>query len=76
MRYFIVRKEEFSGYECDGHLQTYIVAANSEKEAMDLLDTRSDYDKERGSNLFDYPQSAEELKLPDLKRIKKSRIIY
>ena len=75
MRFFVVHREEFSGYECDGHMQTYIVAANTKEEAFALLDDRSDYEKER--NWFPHTKLDDvvEFELPSLRRKKKPFIV-
>lgn len=75
MRFFVAHREEFRGYECYGHMQTYIVAANTKEEAFALLYDRSDYEKE--NNLFPHMKLEDvfEFELPSLGRKKKPFIV-
>lgn len=66
MKLWIVKREEYSGYDCAGHWQTYIVAAPSEVEARALVPKVDEYDQ---------PQEVKELTLPNLTRIKVPRKI-
>ncbi len=70
MKYYTVRRREYSGYECDGHDQLYIVGANNEEDALKLLDNRGEWEKEAGYDQL----TVNELVLPDLKRKKKAFI--
>jgi hypothetical protein len=66
MKLWVVKREEFSGYDCNGHWQTYIVAARDEKAATELFPKPQEWD-----------QSPEvtELVLPNLNRLKVPRIV-
>lgn len=62
MKFYIIKTEEFSGWDCNGHEGIYIVAANSEQEAMGLLSNND-------------IQSINEFKLPDISRKKKPFVL-
>jgi len=44
MKYFILTREEYSGYDCDGHFVRYIVAAENEIDAINTLMVDKDKD--------------------------------
>lgn len=67
MKYFLVFKTEYSGYECEGHRQTYIVAANTPEEAKNILSPE-------GENPYDR-MTTQELILPNLERKKKPFVL-
>lgn len=60
MKWWIVKREEFAGWDCTGHEQTYLVAASNIEEAQDLFGK-----EERILGVVEMPP------LPDLKRKKK-----
>lgn len=60
-----MRREEYSGIDCDGHWQTYLVAAESAEAASSLLPTEG----------WCMPNEVGEFMPPDLKRIRKARIV-
>jgi len=37
MEWWLIEDEEYSGYECDGHMVPHLVAANTEEEALSLF---------------------------------------
>lgn len=60
MKLWIVEREEFSGYDCNGHWQKYIVAAETAEEA---------------NGLFEDEGPVRELVVPDLSKLRKPRRI-
>ena len=63
MQWYLVRREEFSGYDCNGHWVNHIVAANSSEEAVAMYKTEYEGDIIK----------VIEFELPDISRKKKPR---
>ncbi len=66
MKWFLVTRTEYSGYDCDGHQVSYIVAANSAEEARSLFDPDESWEPMK--------TTVEELTFPDLNRKRKAFI--
>ena len=61
VNYYKVLIREYAGYECDGHIVPYIVAASNEQEAIVTAQKAS------GKESSEY-ESCGQITIPDLKR--------
>lgn len=66
MRLWVVKEEQFNGYDCNGHWQTYVVIAPTSEAALALFPK---------VETFDSDPIVAELQIPMLSRMKKPRII-
>ena len=68
MKLWIVHREEYSGYDCNGHMQTYVVVAENAVQATELVADTYHVDVSEVAE-------AVPLELPNLNRLKKPRVI-